>query len=63
MHEIPVFDVYFNNILRLFIRVCASCLTRDHKIYSKYVKNVIFSNLEEELTAYCMREGIKNDSM
>ena len=63
MHESPVFDVYFKNILRLFIRVCAWCLTRDNKIYSKYIKNVIFSNLEEELTGYCMREIIKNDSM
>ena len=47
MDKNPIFDIYFNNTLSLFIRVCAWCLPTDHGMYKKYdssIKNVPVSD-------------------
>ena len=62
----PVFDIYFNNTLSLFIRVCSWCLHTDHGLYKKWdssVKNVTLSNFVNGLTAYCMCDKLKNESI
>ena len=44
IHEIPIFDLFFNNDLNFIIRVFTWCLPTDHEIYKRY-KNSVTKNL------------------
>ena len=64
IHGIPIFDVYIGNNLEFAIRVFAVCIPANHEIYMKFsksVKNITLSNLVQEISHYCICEGIKND--
>ena len=63
-HDIPIFDVYIGNNLEFTICVFAVCMPANHDIYikfSKSVKNITFSNLVQQISHYCICEGIKNE--
>ena len=64
IHDIPIFDMYIRNNLEFTIRVFAVCIPANHEIYmkfSKFVKNITLSNLVQEISQYCICEGIKNE--
>ena len=48
----------------IYILVFAVCIPANHEIYmrfSKSVKNITLSNLVQEISHYCICEGIKNE--
>ena len=64
IHGICIFDVYIRNNLEFTIRVFAVCILANHEIYMKFsksIKNITLSNLFQEISHYCIFEGIKND--
>ena len=64
IHDIPIFDIYIRDNLEFTIRVLAVCTPANHEIYikfSKSVKNITLSNLVQEISHYCICEGIKNE--
>ena len=52
IHDIPIFDICIGNNLEFTICVFAVCIPANHEIYKKFsksVKNIIFSNLVQEI--------------
>ena len=65
IHEIPIFDLFFNNDLNFIIRVFTWCLPTDHEIYKRYknsVKKIFVSNLVKEIMQYHVCQGMKNEN-
>ena len=65
IHDIPIFDIYIGNNLEFTICVFAVCIPANHEIYMKFsksVKNITLSNLVQEISHYCICEGIKNEN-
>ena len=63
IHDIPIFDIYIRDNLEFTIRVFAVRIPANHEIYMKFsksVKNISLSNLVQEISHYCICEGIKN---
>ena len=59
-----MFDIYVRDNLEFTIRVFAVCIAANHEIYMKFsksVKNITLSNLVQEISHYCICEGIKNE--
>ena len=56
--------IYIGNNSEFIIRVFAVCIPAYHEIYMKFsksVKNTTLSNLVQEISHYCICEGIKNE--
>ena len=56
--------IYIGNNLEFIIGVFAVCIPANHDVYmnfSKSVKNITLSNLSQEISHYCICEGVKNE--
>ena len=63
IHDIPIFDIYIRHNLEFTIHAFAVCIPANHEIYMKFsksVKDITLSNLIQEISHYCICEGIKN---
>ena len=59
-----ILDIYVRDNLEFTIHVFAVCIPANHEIYMKFsksVKNITLSNLVQEISHYCICEGIKNE--